>query len=119
MCVARVVRRCSLDSSCLRKNLDLGQFERFRRVLHTPPYRTLLGWTKLDVLSTLAPTERDVFRRFQVEVPRGPFFELLGWPVARCRARCYPWHPACRAHMFSSCTSGSGWEGSGTGIGLP
>lgn len=33
--------------------LDLGQFERFRRVLHSPQYSVLLGHTDHKIISTL------------------------------------------------------------------
>jgi hypothetical protein len=45
---------------------DLGQFERFRRVLHTPQYRALLNHTQRRVLSTLAVSEREVRQRVAV-----------------------------------------------------
>ena len=45
---------------------DLGQFERFRRVLHTPRYRALLSHTQLRVLSTLAVSERELWQRVSV-----------------------------------------------------
>ena len=50
---------------------DLGQFERFRRVLHTPQYRALLSHTSLRVLSTLAVSEREVRQRVSVTAFRG------------------------------------------------
>ena len=42
---------------------DLGQFERFRRNLHTPRYRALLGHTERRVQSTLRVSEREVWQR--------------------------------------------------------
>jgi hypothetical protein len=45
---------------------DLGQFERFRRVLHTPQYRALLNHVELRVLSTLQVSEREVWQRVSV-----------------------------------------------------
>jgi len=45
---------------------DLGQFERFRRMLHTPAYRSLLNHTELLTLSTLAVSEREVWQRVRV-----------------------------------------------------
>ena len=45
---------------------DLGQFERFRRVLHTPQYRALLSHVELRVLSTLRVSEHEVWQRVSV-----------------------------------------------------
>ena len=36
-----------------RRALDLGQFERFRRVMHSPPYDTLLNHEAADLTSCL------------------------------------------------------------------
>ena len=47
-------------------NQDLGQYERFRRVLHTPQYRALLNHVELRVLSTLQVSEREVWQRVSV-----------------------------------------------------
>ena len=49
---------------------DLGQFERFRRVLHTPQYRALLNHVELRVLSTLQVSEREVWQRVSVTAVR-------------------------------------------------
>ncbi len=46
---------------------DLGQFERFRRVLHTRPYRVLLGHVARRVQSTLRVSEREVRQRVFVD----------------------------------------------------
>jgi len=40
------------------KNFDLGQFERFRRIMHIPAYTTLLNHDSHTVLSTLQMSER-------------------------------------------------------------
>lgn len=36
-----------------RKSFDLGQFERFRRIMHIPAYKPLLHHEQVEVLSTL------------------------------------------------------------------
>ncbi|KAK9812596.1 hypothetical protein WJX72_000145 [[Myrmecia] bisecta] len=36
---------------------DLGQFERFRRIMHTPHYCVLLGYTEHQLLSSLQVSE--------------------------------------------------------------
>lgn len=40
------------------RSLDLGQFERFRRVMHSPHYRPLLNHAHATTLSTLKLSER-------------------------------------------------------------
>eukprot|EP00877_Chromochloris_zofingiensis_P001449 jgi/Chrzof1/11304/Cz05g31220.t1 len=40
------------------KSFDLGQFERFRRIMHTPYYRTLLNHQSVSSLSTLQVSDR-------------------------------------------------------------
>ncbi|KAG2483704.1 hypothetical protein HYH03_017423 [Edaphochlamys debaryana] len=44
-------------SSYFGRSLDLGQFERFRRVMHTPYYATLLDHSSAEVLSSLQLAE--------------------------------------------------------------
>lgn len=40
-------------SSYFGRSLDLGQFERFRRIFHTPYYVVLLNHTERRILSSL------------------------------------------------------------------
>lgn len=49
------------------RSLDLGQFERFRRVIHAPAYATLLDHSESTVLSTLQVDEGTVVVRLQVD----------------------------------------------------
>ena len=46
--------------------MDLGQFERFRRIMHTPYFATLLEHRQAQVLSTLQLSERKVRLRLEV-----------------------------------------------------
>lgn len=39
------------------RQFDLGQFERFRRIVHTPPFRTLLGHKSSEIRSSLEVSE--------------------------------------------------------------
>lgn len=50
---------------------DLGQFERFRRVLHSPKYRVLLSHVDRRVLSTLHVSEQECRQRVRVAGYRG------------------------------------------------
>ena len=50
---------------------DLGQFERFRRVLHSPKYRVLLSHVDRRVLSTLHVSEQECRQRIRVAGFRG------------------------------------------------
>lgn len=51
--------------------LDLGQFERFRRVFATPSFQPLLSHERLVVLSTLLVGEREARQRVFVRGARG------------------------------------------------
>lgn len=53
------------------RSLDLGQFERFRRVMHSPHYRPLLNHTRATTLSTLRLNERCWRARVLVSVSDG------------------------------------------------
>jgi hypothetical protein len=53
------------------RSLDLGQFERFRRVMHSPHYRPLLNHTRAVTLSTLRLGERCWRARVLVEASDG------------------------------------------------
>ena len=46
--------------------MDLGQYERFKRVMHSLPFRTLLGHSKREVLSTLVVSDSEVRQRVRV-----------------------------------------------------
>jgi hypothetical protein len=47
-------QRCIVCASpACRKSFDLGQFERFRRIMHIPAYRPLLNHEEVMTLSTL------------------------------------------------------------------
>ncbi|EFN57552.1 hypothetical protein CHLNCDRAFT_21169, partial [Chlorella variabilis] len=46
--------------------LDLGQFERFRRILYTPYYTTLLNLSEWEVTSTLEVSESQWVARVHV-----------------------------------------------------
>lgn len=46
--------------------MDLGQYERFKRVMHSLPFRTLLGHTQREVLSTLVVSDSEVRQRVRV-----------------------------------------------------
>lgn len=41
-----------------RKSFDLGQFERFRRIMHIPAYKVLLNHEQVQTLSTLKVSDR-------------------------------------------------------------
>lgn len=49
---------CTLPLSTHRKSFDLGQFERFRRIMHIPAYKPLLNHEQVTTLSTLKVSER-------------------------------------------------------------
>jgi hypothetical protein len=53
------------------RSLDLGQFERFRRVMHSPHYRPLLNHHSARTLSTLRLGERCWRARLLVEASDG------------------------------------------------
>lgn len=84
----RETGRCS-SSSCSvarRKSLDLGQFERFRRVFFTPWFRPLLGHEDAQLVSQVAITA-DLWRgRFRVVAGGGEdaTYEIT---LARVRSR--------------------------------
>jgi hypothetical protein len=49
---AEQVSSCVASAAC-SKSFDLGQFERFRRIMHIPAYRPLLNHEEVMTLSTL------------------------------------------------------------------
>ena len=53
VCVCRRLARPAPPLRPCRRSLDLGQFERFRRVMHSPYYATLLDHSAYEVLGTL------------------------------------------------------------------
>ncbi|KAF8073191.1 hypothetical protein HT031_000852 [Scenedesmus sp. PABB004] len=53
------------------KSFDLGQFERFRRILHIPAYKPLLGHEGVETLSALQLSERVWKTRFAVRGEAG------------------------------------------------
>ncbi|GAX73268.1 hypothetical protein CEUSTIGMA_g722.t1 [Chlamydomonas eustigma] len=48
------------------RRMDLGQFERFRRVLHSPPYSTLLDHHDIEMLGSLQIDECKWLQRVRV-----------------------------------------------------
>jgi hypothetical protein len=55
-------RALQVDVICkCRKKLDLGQFERFKRVFFTPWFQPLIGHTSVSILSRL-PVSDDVWK---------------------------------------------------------
>jgi hypothetical protein len=60
-----------LPSARSPQQADLGQFERFRRVLHSPKYRVLLSHVGRRVLSTLHTSEQECRQRVRVAGFRG------------------------------------------------
>lgn len=62
-----------VGSVLCRKSFDLGQFERFRRIMHTPYYRTLLNHQSVSSLSTLQVSHQSVQKATKtVPVPQQP-----------------------------------------------
>jgi hypothetical protein len=53
------------------RSFDLGQFERFRRVFHTPAYKPLLGHDRADVVGRLELGEGRVAVRVVVTSTAG------------------------------------------------
>lgn len=58
-------------STYFGRSLDLGQFERFRRIFHTPFYAVLLNHTQREVLSSLQIGEHNWRCRVLVKGYRG------------------------------------------------
>ncbi|QDZ17554.1 hypothetical protein HOP50_01g00630 [Chloropicon primus] len=56
-----------IQATYFGKRMDLGQFERFRRMMHTKQYRALLNYNRAVLLSTLQLSEHRVKKRFMVE----------------------------------------------------
>ncbi len=46
--------------------MDLGQFERFRRVMHSPPYSTLLEHNSVELLGALQISDTRWLQRVKV-----------------------------------------------------
>lgn len=63
--------------------LDLGQFERFRRMLHTKQYRALLNHKSATSLSTLKLSEHRVKKRFFVEGFRTGESAVFEWTLSQ------------------------------------
>jgi hypothetical protein len=65
------------------KSMDLGQFERFRRMLHTNQYRALLNHTEARELSMLKLSDHKVKSRYLVEGFRPGEKGIFEWTLVQ------------------------------------
>lgn len=70
-------------SSYFGRSLDLGQWERFRRIMHSTYYRTLLHHTSLEMLSGLEVSEHVWKQRVRVVDVSGTYQHTYVFTMTR------------------------------------